>query len=166
MVIVGCQSIVAGAPTVERADVPAYRASVSSSLADWSSRSSVSSSQRAATASKEAVHASCDPLSTSSVNATDAVNAFVFAFNSHASDVDTKIDPAVQALNSSADLVQGSLSAALPGELREALVAWVDAARDVARVIANTFDMDAFNAAVRRLNDVKTRALDLCDAAY
>jgi hypothetical protein len=42
----------------------------------------------------------------------------------------------------------------------------VDAARGVATAIAGNYGPDAFNSAVTKLNDVKTHALDLCDAAY
>ena len=166
MIIVGCQTLTEGAASVDRSDAPIYRASVSASMEESSSRSAASESARQASLSKAAVHTSCDQLSTSSVNAVDAVNAFVWAFNGNAPDVDAKAGPAIDALNTSADLVAGSLSEPLSDELDVALKAWVDAAHDVAGTIARTFDMAAFNTAIDQLNDVKIRALDLCDAAY
>jgi hypothetical protein len=166
MVVVGCQTLTHGTGSVNPSEAPIYRASVSASLEESSSRSAVSESKRQASLSKAAVHASCDQLSISSVDAVDAVNAFVVAFNDGAPDVAAKVSPAVEALNSSADLVASSLSAPLSDELEGALKAWVDAARNVANTIARTFDMAAFNLAVDQLNDVKTHALELCDAAY
>jgi hypothetical protein len=50
--------------------------------------------------------------------------------------------------------------------LRDALNAWVDAARGVANAIAGNYGPDQFNAAITKLNDTKTIALDMCDRAY
>jgi hypothetical protein len=50
--------------------------------------------------------------------------------------------------------------------LRDALNAWVDAARGLAAAIAGNFGPEEFNAAITKLNDTKTAALNLCDAAY
>ncbi len=58
------------------------------------------------------------------------------------------------------------MSDPLTPDLRDALNAWVDAARGVATAIAGNYGPDEFNAAISKLNDVKTTALDLCDAAY
>ena len=44
--------------------------------------------------------------------------------------------------------------------------AWVDAARGLAAAIAGNYGPDEFNAAITTLNDTKTTALNLCDAAY
>lgn len=166
MVVVGCQTLTAGSASVDRSDAPIYRASVSASVYESSSRSAASESEHQASLSKAAVHTSCDALSTSSVNAVDAVNAFVSAYNGNAPDVGAKTGPAIAALNTSADLVARSLSEPLSDELENALKAWVDSARNVAHTIARTFGMDEFNTAVNQLNEVKTKALILCDAAY
>lgn len=166
MIAVGCQTLTTGTASVDSSDVPVYRASVSSSAADSSSRSAASESARQSSMTKAAVHTSCDDLSTSSVNAVDAVNAFVHAFNGNDADADAKAGPAVEALNTSADLVAGGLSEPLSDDLENALKAWVDAAHNVAGVLARPFDMAAFNVAINQLNDVKTHALELCDAAY
>ena len=58
------------------------------------------------------------------------------------------------------------MSDPLTPELKDALNAWVDAARGLATAIAGNYGPDEFNAAVTRLNDTKTTALNLCDAAY
>ena len=62
--------------------------------------------------------------------------------------------------------VAGSVSDPLAPSLRDALNAWVDAARGLASAIAGNYGPDEFNAAISKLNDTKTTALNLCDAAY
>ena len=85
-----------------------------------------------------------------------AVNDYVKAFNENAPDAQAKAGPAVDSLNHSADLVAPSISDPLSHELKDALNAWVDAARGVANAIAGNYGPDEFNAAVTKLNDVKT----------
>ena len=51
-------------------------------------------------------------------------------------------------------------------ELRDALGAWVGAARDVAGTITRDAGPGEFNAAVTRLNASREVALELCDASY
>ena len=58
------------------------------------------------------------------------------------------------------------MSDTLAPNLRDALNAWVDAARGLAAAIAGNFGPEEFNAAITKLNDTKTAALNLCDAAY
>ena len=58
------------------------------------------------------------------------------------------------------------MSDPLTPELRDALNAWVDAARGLATAIAGNYGPDEFNVAITRLNDSKTTALNLCDASY
>ena len=94
------------------------------------------------------------------------MNYYVEAFNETAADVPAKAAPAIDALNHSADLVAGSVSDTLTPDLRDALNAWVDAARGLATAIAGNYGMDEFNAAISKVNDTKTTALNLCDAAY
>ena len=100
------------------------------------------------------------------MDAITAVNDYVDAFNRSAADAEAKAVPAIDALNHSADLVARSVSDPLIPELKDALNAWVDAARGLASAIAGNYGPDEFNAAVTRLNDTKTTALNLCDAAY
>jgi len=166
MVMVGCNSVTSGTPTVDRADAPVYRASVSASAEESAESSSSRESERQQSLTTQAIHSSCEALSSSSVDAITAVNNYVEAFNKTAADVPAKAAPAIDALNHSADLVAGSVSDTLAPNLRDALNAWVDAARGLATAIAGNYGMDEFNAAISKVNDSKTTALNLCDAAY
>jgi hypothetical protein len=166
MVIVGCTSVTQGTATVDRADAPAYRTSMSASIEESAASSSARESERQESLTTQAIHTSCEDLSTSSVDAITAVNAYVDAFNQDAADVQAKAGPAVDALNRSAGLVASGMSDALSQELRDALNAWVDAARGVAGAVAGNYEPEAFNAAVARLNDSRDTALNLCDASY
>jgi hypothetical protein len=166
MVIVGCTSITQGAAQIDKADAPVYRASVSASVEESAESSTSRESERQASLTTQAVHSSCEALSSSSVDAITAVNNFVDAFNRNAADAASKAPAAIDALNHSADLVAGSVSDTLKPNLRDALNAWVDAARGLATAIAGNYGPDEFNAAITKLNDTKTAALNLCDAAY
>jgi tellurite resistance protein len=166
MIIVGCNSVTSGSPTVDRADAPVYQASVSASIEESAASSSTRESERQASLTTRAIHSSCEALSSSSVDAITAVNNFVDAFNKNAADASAKAAPAIEQLNHSADLVAGSLSDALAPNLRDALNAWVDAARGLATAIAGNYGPDEFNTAISKVNDTKTAALNLCDAAY
>jgi hypothetical protein len=166
MIIVGCNSVTSGSPTVDRADAPVYRASVSASAEESAESSSSRESERQESLTTQAIHSSCEALSTSSVDAITAVNNYVQAFNQTAADATAKAAPAVDELNHSADLVAGSVSDTLAPILRDALNAWVDAARGLATAIAGNYDSDEINAAIRQLNDTRSAALDRCDAAY
>ena len=166
MVVVGCTTITQGSAEIDRADAPVYRASVSASAVESAQSSSSRESERQSSLTKAAIHSSCEALSSSSVDAITAVNNYVEAFNKSAADATAKAAPAIDALNHSADLVAGSVSDALAPNLRDALNAWVDAARGLATAIAGNFGPDEFNAAISKLNDTKTTALNLCDAAY
>lgn len=166
MIMVGCNSVTSGSPTVDRADAPVYRASVSASAEESAASSSSRESERQKSLTTQAIHSSCEALSSSSVDAVTAVNNYVDAFNKTAADATAKAAPAIDALNHSADLVAGSVSDALAPNLRDALNAWVDAARGLATAIAGNYGMEEFNAAISKLNDAKTTALNMCDAAY
>jgi hypothetical protein len=166
MIVVGCTSVTSGSPTVDRADAPVYRASVSESAVESAESSSSRESERQQSLTTQAIHTACEALSSSSVDAVTAVNNYVEAFNKSAADATAKTAPAIDALNHSADLVAGSVSDTLKPNLRDALNAWVDAARGLATAIAGNYGMEEFNAAIANLNDTKTTALNLCDAAY
>ena len=84
MIVVGCSTVTEGTPTVNGRDAPAYRTSVSASLAESAASSSARESERQASLTTEAVHTACEALSTSSADAIDAVNAYVEAFNDNA----------------------------------------------------------------------------------
>jgi hypothetical protein len=166
MIIVGCTSVTQGTAEIDRADAPVYRASVSASIEESAASSSTRESERQASLSTQAIHSSCEALSSSSVDAITAVNNYVDAFNRNAADAAAKAPPAIDALNHSADLVARSVSDTLTPDLRDALNAWIDAARGLATAIAGNYGPDEFNAAITKLNDTKTTALNLCDAAY
>jgi hypothetical protein len=166
MVIVGCGSVTDGTAKVDSAEAPDYRASVSASIEESAASSSSRESERQSSLTTEAIHTSCETLSSSSVDAVTAVNAYVEAFNQSGADVPGTAGPAIDALNHSADQVARSMSDALAPELKDALNAWVDAARGVATAISGNYGPEEFNGAISRLNDTKTTALNLCDAAY
>ncbi|HTI73615.1 MAG TPA: hypothetical protein VL634_01375 [Mycobacterium sp.] len=166
MIIVGCTSVTQGSAQIDRADAPVYRASVSASSEESASSSSVRESERQASLTTQAIHSACEALSSSSVDAITAVNNYVDSYNKNAADAAGKAPPAIDALNHSADLVAGNVSDPLSPDLRDALNAWVDAARGLAAAIAGNYGPDEFNAAITKLNDTKTAALNKCDAAY
>ncbi len=166
MVIVGCSSVTQGDATIDAADAPLYRASVSASIEASAASSIARESERQESLTTQAIHTSCEALSSSSVDAISAVNNYVNGFNENAADVQSRAGPAIDSLNRSADLVGGSLSDELAPELRGALTAWVDAARTVATAISSNVGPDEFNATITKLNDSKTDALTLCDASY
>jgi hypothetical protein len=166
MIVVGCTSVTQGTAQIDRADAPVYRASVSASSQESAASASSRESERQASLTTQAVHSACEALSSSSVDAITAVNNYVDAFNRNAADAAAKAHPAVDALNHSADLVARNVSDTLSANLRDALNAWVDAARGLANAIAGNYGPDEFNAAITKLNDSKTSALNRCDAAY
>lgn len=166
MVVVGCSSVTEGSAQVDKAEAPVYRASVTASLEESAASSSARESERQSSITKEAIHSSCETLSSTSVDAITAVNAYVDAFNRNAGDAPAKAGPAIDALNHSADMVARSIADPVGPELKDALNGWVDAARGVATAIEGNYGPDEFNAAITRLNDTKTTALNLCDAAY
>ncbi len=166
MVVVGCSSVTEGSAQVDRAEAPVYRASVSASSEESAASSSARESERQSSITKEAIHSACETLSSTSVDAITAVNAYVDAFNKSAGDAPAKAAPAIDALNHSADMVARSIADPVGPELKDALNGWVDSARDVATAIAGNYGPDEFNSAITRLNDTKTTALNLCDASY
>jgi hypothetical protein len=166
MVVVGCEAVTQGTSTIDRADAPMYRASVSASIEDSMSSSSSRESQRLVTLSKQALHSACDALSSSSVDAIDAVNEYVRAYNAQSGDAAAKKQPAIDALNRTADVVTTNLSSTLSPQLSAALNDYVTAARAVSGTIANNAGFNEFNASSGRMNDTRRTALQLCDAGY
>ncbi len=166
MIIVGCSAVTEGTPKVNASDAPVFKSSVSASIQASAASSSARESERMASQTIEAVHTSCEALSTSSADAVKAVNNYVVAFKSGADDAATNAGLAVDALNQSADLVVRSVSDTLTPELKDAMTAWVDAARGVATAIAGNYSPDEVNAAIRQMNDTRSTTLDRCDAAY
>lgn len=166
MVIVGCSTVTGGTAQVDPEAAPDYRASVSASIDVSKSSSAARETERQASLTTRAVHTVCEDLSTSTVDAVNAVNAYVEAVNNNAGDVQVKAGPAVDALNRSADLVNSGIADSLSTELRDALTGWVNAARAVATAISSNAGPDQFNAASSRSNTARDDALARCDAAY
>jgi hypothetical protein len=164
-VLGACTTVTGGSGKVDAADAPAYRTSMSSSVAESAASSSVRESERQQSLTTEAIHTACETLSTSSADAVDSVNAYVDAVNGKGDPVATG-GPAVDALNHSADLVTADINDAVPQDIRDALSAWSDSARGAAAAVSGHVPPDQFNAAVDRLNESRSRALDLCDATY
>jgi hypothetical protein len=166
MVVVGCSTVIGGTAQVDTGDAPVYRASVSASIEESLSSSVARESERQQALTTKAVHTVCEDLSTSSVDAFAAVNAFVEAVNQKSPDVPAKIGPAVDALNRSADLVSSGITDVLSPQLHAVLTEWVDAARGVAATLSGNLGQDQFNSAVNRLNTSRDVAVDRCDAEY
>lgn len=159
--IVGCTKVTEGTGAPDTNVAPAYRSSVSASVSASSVTSSVRESQRIASVTTRAIRTSCDTLATTSKEAIDKVNAFVAAFNSGKNTGPTE-RPAIDALNASATSVENSYSDALPGQMRESMNTYNDAARQVANAIGTHAPTGEFNRRVDRLNDAKTKALKMC----
>jgi hypothetical protein len=159
--IVGCTKVIEGAGAPDTNIAPAYRSSVSASVSASEVSSSVRESQRIQSVTTRAMRTSCDALATTSKEAIDKVNIFVGAFNGGRSTGPTE-GPAIDALNASATAVENSYSDALPGQMRDAMNTYNDAARQVANAIGSHAPTGEFNKRVDRLNDAKTKALKLC----
>jgi hypothetical protein len=164
--VVGCTTVTGGQSGANAQDAPAYRTSMSVSISQSAASSSARESERQASLTTQAVHDTCETLSTSSANAIDAVNAYVSAFNQGATDVSATEGPAVDALNKSADAVAGSVSDAIPSQLKDAFKNWVDGAHATATAISGHAGPGEFNKTIRDLNDTRSNALSLCDATY
>ena len=162
----GCTSVTGGDATVNAVDAPVYRTSVSLSSSQAAASSSARESERQAALTTQAVHATCETLSTSSADALDAVNAYVGAFNKQGGDVASTEGPAADALNKSAEVVEGSITDAAPPELKDAFTAWVDGARTAAEAISRQASPKEFNQIIDELNTARSKALRLCDATY
>ena len=165
MIVVGCTSVTSGKAVGNGTEAPAYRTSMSASVSASAASSSERESKRMDSLTTQAVHNSCDALSSSSVNAVTAVNAFVSAVNS-GGDAGAKEGPAIDALNKSADLVSSSLTDVLSTQLRDGLTAYVNASRAVGDAIKRHAPSQEFNDQVNKLNGASSDAMNLCDAAY
>ncbi|MDH6194979.1 hypothetical protein M2272_001608 [Mycobacterium frederiksbergense] len=165
MIVVGCSAVTGGTAQVDTNAAPEYRASVSASITESSLSSVTRESQRQASLTTRAIHTVCEDLSTSAVDAVEAVNAYVEAVN-NGGDTQAKAGPAIAGLNRSADLVSSGLSDALSADLRAALTDWVDSARALVTAISTKVGPDQFNTASTRSNTARENALNRCDAAY
>jgi hypothetical protein len=164
MVIVGCTTVTDGSPTADTAMAPAYRESVSASVSASAATSSVRESKRQQSLTTQAVVRACESFAATSKDAVDKVNDFVAAYN-QGRDTSPSEGPSIDALNHSADLVQGNSGGPLSQDLHQALNAYADAARDLANAIRSHGDMGEFNQRVNQFNDTKTEAVKLCRAS-
>jgi hypothetical protein len=164
LAVVGCTTVTDGTPGADTAIAPAYRASVSVSVSESVATSSKRESQHQQSLTTQAVVRVCESFVTSSKEAVDRVNDFVAAYN-RGGDTSGVEGPAVDALNHSADTVEGDTNGPLSQQLREALTAYDDAARDVAKAIRAHAGTDEFNQRVNQLNDTKTEAVKRCRAS-
>ncbi len=162
--IVGCTTVTGGSGIVDTAVAPAYRASVSASISASSATSRSRESQRQQSLTTRAVRTSCETFASTSKDAIEKVNAFVAAYN-QGGNTGPQEGPAIDALNHSADATSGSLSDALSLDLRNALNAYIDAARGVANAIATHAATAEFNRRVDQLNDTKSKAVQQCIAS-
>ena len=120
LAVVGCTTVIDGAPNADTAIAPAYRASVSASVSASVATSSVRESQRQQSLTTKAVVRVCESFVISSKEAVDRVNDFVAAYNNNGNTSSAE-GPAVDALNHSADTVEGDANGPRSQELREAL---------------------------------------------
>jgi ElaB/YqjD/DUF883 family membrane-anchored ribosome-binding protein len=164
MAIVGCSTVTDGTPTADTAMAPAYRQSVSASVSASAATSSVRESQRQQSLTTQAAVRACESFATSSKDAVDKVNDFVAAYN-QGRDTTPSEGPAIDTLNHSAELVEGSTGGPLSQELHQVLNAYADAARDLANAIRSHGQTEEFNQRVNQFNDTKTEAVKLCRAS-
>ena len=162
--VVGCTTVSDGSPSADEAIAPAYRTSVSVSVSESSVTSSVKESRHQQSLTTQAVVQVCKAFAESSKEAVDRVNDFVAATN-QGRDTSGAEQPAIDALNHSAEAVAGDNKGPLSQELREALNAYDNAARDMAGAIRAHAGIDQFNQRVGQLNDTKTAAVKVCRAS-
>jgi ElaB/YqjD/DUF883 family membrane-anchored ribosome-binding protein len=162
--IVGCTTITDGTPGADNAIAPAYRMSVSASVSASAATSSLRETQRQLSLTTQAVVHACEEFAAGSKDAVDKVNDFVSAYNA-GGDTSSSEGPAVDALIHSADVVEAANNGPLSQDLREALNAYADAARDMANAIRSHAATDEFNKRVNQLNDTKTEAVKVCRAS-
>ena len=157
MIIVGCTSVTEGSPTVNATDAPVYKASVSASIEESAASSSSKESERQKSLTTEAVH--------SRVRGAELQQRGLDHRGQRLRQgVQRECRRRAGEGGTGRRLAQPqrrrwsprSISDPLSQELKDALNAWVDAARGVATAIAGNYGPDEFNAAVTKLNDVKT----------
>ncbi|HOB50741.1 MAG TPA: hypothetical protein PKK01_15725 [Mycobacterium sp.] len=164
--LAACTSVTGGQGTVDAADAPAYRTSMSMSSSQAAASSSARESERQASLTTQAMRNSCETLATTSADAIAAVNAYVDAYNGEGGTVASTEGPAIDALDQSAQAVESSLTDVIPPELRDALAGWVDGAYAAAAAIANQASPSEFNTVIKQINDARSTALRMCDATY
>jgi hypothetical protein len=167
MVVVGCTSVTAGAPIADAHDAQSYRSWVVGSLSQSAASVSERESTRRESVTAEAVANACEVLSSTSVDAVTAINAYVNAAGkANPAEVAAKAQTAVESLNRGADVITTSLTTALLPQMAEAFTAWVDATRAVATAIGERYGQREFNGAVDKFNQANDVALDTCGGSH
>lgn len=163
MMVVGCTSMTGGTSAVDTNDARSYRTWVADSLSQSAAAESDSESTRQESLTAEAVANGCEVLSSTSVDAVTAINAYVNAVAArNEADVAAKAQAAVDTLNRGADTVAATLNSALLPQMREAFTAWVDATRAVAKAIGERYGQQEFNVEVDKFNQANDSALNTC----
>lgn len=164
MGVVGCTTMTDGTATPDTNVAPAYRSSVSvsASASSVTSRSRESSRQQSLTT--QAVVKACDTFATSANDAIDKMNAYTHILNRGGATGAVE-GPARDALNGSASQVADSITEPLSQQLRDALNAYADAARAVARLVGPNPSQSQFNAAIDQFNSRVTDAKKVCRAS-
>ncbi len=167
LVVVGCTSIKDGTPAADTADAASYRTWVANSLSQSAAAASERESTRRESETAEAVANACEVLSSTSVEAVTAINAYVSAVATRQdADVAAKAQAAVDTLNHGADVVATSANTALWPQMADGFRAWVDAARGVAKAIAERYGQQEFNAEVDKFNQANENVLDMCGGSH
>jgi hypothetical protein len=167
MVVVGCTSVTSGAPVADSNDAQSYRSWIANSLSQSAASVSERESTRRESATAEAVANACEVLSSTSVDAVTAINAYVNAAGKgNPADVAAKAQTAVDSLNRGADVITATLSTPLLPQMADALRAWVDATRAVAAAIGERYGQREFNAVVDSFNQANGAALDTCGGSH
>ncbi|WP_307856814.1 hypothetical protein [Mycolicibacter acidiphilus] len=155
--VVGCTNIVGGNPEADSSAAPLYRASVSASEVT----SSIRETERQQAMTTQAVRGSCGKFASASDDAIQTVNKYVAAFN-NGGDIAGTAGPAADALNHSADVTAEAVNDKLSSELRDALNAYVEAARTLATAISGKAPISVYNARKDELNNARVKGMQLC----
>jgi hypothetical protein len=164
MGIVGCTAITKGTAKPNSSLAPAYRSSVSMSVSASSVTSSMRESQRQQSLTKQAVVNACNTFASSANEAVDKMNVYTATVNRGGNTAPVE-GPARDALNNSATVTTDSINDRLSQELRDALNAYADAARNVAKLVGPNPPQAQFNAAVRTFNERMAEVKRICRAS-
>lgn len=167
LMVLGCTKVRDGAPAADTNDAQSYRTWMADSVSQSAAAASERESTRRESETAVAVADACETLSSTSVEAVTAINGYVNAVATrHEADVAAKAQAAVDTLNRAADTVAGSLNTALWPQMADALRAWVDATRAVAKAIGERYGQQEFNAEVDKFNQANEKALDMCGGSH
>lgn len=167
MVVVGCTSVTSGAPVADSNEAQSYRSWVAHSLSQSAASVSERESTRQESATAEAVANACEVLSSTSVDAVTAINAYVNAVSKNdPADSAAKAQSAVDILNRGVDVITTSLTTPLLPQVADAFKAWVEATQAVSTAIGQRYGQREFNAVVDKFNQANGAALDTCGGSH